>query len=530
MDKIIVKHSSIIINDYNLGDSPRLESWFKLYDEVYHKYYFKGLYYDKDNYKLYLPRGMNIIFLEEIFNEKAKIDYNCNKFVDIGQVKLRKLPRNDRQKKALRFMLGKEEYKSNEFKSQFGINLPTGFGKTYCSIAVIAFLQIKPIIITSSISWLKQWKSCIQEYTDIKKNEIYLISGKRTVDNLLYDRKYQKQYRILLASDSTLKAYGDEEGWDKITKLFQLNGIGLKFYDEAHLHFDNLYKIDFFTNVYKSYYLTASPERSDDDENKIYQIYFKNIPEINMFDKKLDAHVNYISIKYNSKPSPFQISKCRNKYGLNKNLYANYVVNQDNYYKLLVVLLSIALSHEGKILVFIGTNDAINTTKKWLIDEFPELNGNIGVYTSIIKENKEEELNNKIILSTTKSAGTAKDIKNLKFVIVLAEPFKSRVLAKQSLGRCRDSNTYYQDIVDLGFRDINRWNYNKMPIFNKYAKSKSNISFNDNDLDKEYNKIINYIYDMRKQLQNKIPLFIESNKTLLFVPVTFQKNKYILYK
>ena len=30
----------------------------------------------------------------------------------------------------------------------------------------------------------------------------------------------------------------------------------------------------------KTIYLTATPERSNNDENNIYQLYFKNIPSI----------------------------------------------------------------------------------------------------------------------------------------------------------------------------------------------------------------------------------------------------------
>ena len=36
MNKIVLRHSSIIINNYELGDSPRLESFFMVYDRITH--------------------------------------------------------------------------------------------------------------------------------------------------------------------------------------------------------------------------------------------------------------------------------------------------------------------------------------------------------------------------------------------------------------------------------------------------------------------------------------------------------------
>ena len=83
---------------------------------------------------------------------------------------------------------------------------------------------------------------------------------------------------------------------------------------------------------------------------------------------------------------------------------------------------------------------------------YPQYKTQIGIYTSIIPDSeKEDQLNKRIILSTTKSCGSAMDIHGLKVTVVLAEPFRSEVLARQTLGRTRDDNTYYIDCVDDGF-------------------------------------------------------------------------------
>ena len=81
-----------------------------------------------------------------------------------------------------------------------------------------------------------------------------------------------------------------------------------------------------------------------------------------------------------------------------------------------------------------------------------------------------EEKTKRLILSTTKSAGLGEHIEGLKMTIVLAEPFKSEIIARQTLGRTRDDNTYYIELVDLGFRQITKFYNYKLHVYNKYAK------------------------------------------------------------
>lgn len=490
MNKIIIRHSSIVINNYELGDSPRLENFFSIFDRVCHTTFLKGIEYIEEYKMLILPRGIDIFFLEDIFGEKAIIDMKCDDYDNSGQIMIKYLPRDDVQKEALAFMLGERlQYKGNKAKSQLSVNLNTGVGKTYCSIAAIAYAGLRSIIITSSINWLEQWKKCILEYTDTKPNEIYMISGSPSVFSLL--KKDMSKYKFILASHNTIKAYGDKQGWNKVSELFNFMKVGMKFYDEAHLNFDNMAKIDFYTNTYKTYYVTATPARSDKDENMIFQLYFKNIPSIDLFDEDSDPHTKYIAMKYNSKPTPQEISACKNQYGLDRNKYTNYTVNKDNYYKILRVVIELAMKNEGKALFYIGTNNSIEIIKEWIINTYPELWNSVGIYTSTVPVDlKPQQLQKKIILSTTKSCGAAMDIKGLKMTVVLAEPFKSEVLARQTLGRTRDDNTFYIEIVDTGFQQINKYYHYKRPIFDKYALSCTEINLTPNDLDIKSQMII----------------------------------------
>lgn len=526
MYKIIVKHSSIHIENYTMGDCPRLEKYFTVEDVFTHKSYYIALEYISERKELIIPRGIDIYFVEQLLGTKAMVDYKPDEYDYIeDSLKIKYLPRDDKQKEALRFMLSKGEYKNNEKYTQMSINLNTGAGKTYVSIATLAYLSIRGIIITSSINWLNQWKKCIVEYTNIKPKEIYFISGSQSIHNLL--RRDIKKYKVILASHNTIKSYGDKHGWDKVTELFKYMRVGLKFYDEAHLNFDNLCKIDYYTNTAMSYLLTATPARSNEQEDFVYKLYIKNVPKIDLFDENEDPHTHYISIKYRSHPTAQQISECKNMYGLNRNGYTNYIIQKENYYNILIVILNMALSMNGKALIYIGTNKAILETRAWIIETFPELRNEVGVYTSIIKDEKvkKKQLEKKIILSTTKSCGAAMDIKGLKITIVLAEPFKSEVVARQTLGRTRDDDTYYIEIVDTSFYAINKYYYSKKNIFAKYALSCQEISLDDRELEFKAGNILRAREESIKLLRKINPLIFNGSKTIK--PFIFHEDKKI---
>lgn len=477
MAKIDVFNTAIVINDYDFGDFPTLENYFKIkvpVTKTYWTYRYFGIHYDKDNRKLYLPRGIDIWLVEKIVGEEANVHIGENyKYETYNNFKIKSLPRDDDQKKALRFMLGKEEYRHTATKSQLSVNLNTGKGKTYLAISTIVFSGIKSMIIMYSENLIQQWKREILKYTNLNPKQICIVEGSGSIHRLM--AKKDNDAVIYLVTHGTLKSYGDRNGWDKVGELFKYLKVGIKIFDEAHQNFENILMIDYFTNVYKTYYLTATSLRSSDDENKIYQLSFKNVPSIDLFNQEEDPHTLYTAIKFNSKPTAIEKSSCKNQYGLDRNKYTNYLVGKPIFYNVLIILMNIILKrtlYGGKCLIYIGTNNAIDKVYTWIINYYPELHNNVGILSTLADDNERKDaVNKKIILATTKSAGAGLDIKGLKLTIVLAEPFKSEILARQTLGRTRDNDTEYIELVDVGFPQCSKYYSQKKHIFLKYALS-----------------------------------------------------------
>ena len=178
-----------------------------------------------------------------------------------------------------------------------------------------------------------------------------------------------------------------------------------------------------------------------------------------------------------------QISQCKNKFGMDRNKYVQYLTNQENFYRMLRILIDMALKRGGKHLYYVATNDAILKIRDWIYENYPELIGQVGIFTTISDpETKRQQLDKAIILTTTKSAGAAVDIPGLVETVVLAEPFKSKVLAQQTFGRTRAADTTYKDLVDTGFFFTKRFYEEKKPVFTKYATDCREVTLRQSDL------------------------------------------------
>lgn len=519
--KVVLTNSAIIINNYEMGDAPSLEYNFKIWDPIIHSSVLVGMHYDELKKQLYLPRGIDVSYvmrkLESRNMSENPYEYcvkSCHKYERIKSVKLRYGPRDQRQVEALNFMLCQNKYMHNMAKSQFAINLPTGAGKTYCSTAAISYLGLKSIIITSQTGILEQWKNAIMEYTNLSSNDICKLEGSAPIERILRGRSKSIDKPIYLVTHSTLKSYGDKNGWDSIGKLFEKLGIGLKFYDEAHQNFANMCMIDFHTNVYRTYYVTATPKRSNKDENRVYALYMKSIPSVDLFDEDKDPHTKYMAIRFNSNPRYIDISNCKNMYDLDRMKYIDYLMGNENFWHMFDYIFNMVEKTGGKALFYIGKNDAILKVRDRIVRHYPEYENDIGIYTSI-SASKQEEKQKRFILTTTKSAGAGEDIKGLKYSVILAEPFKSDVLAQQTLGRTRDSNTFYIELVDVGFKQVNNYYNAKKPIFAKYALSTKQI-----DIPKE--QIMTAAQTAYEERLDRIKRVITFNEPVMRNAIIFQ--------
>ncbi len=460
MTKVTVKHTSIEIQPYVLGQSPSLEKQLSVWDKVNYKMINVGLEYIEEEQKLLIPRGIGTSFLEKEFNTTAFMD---SKHDDVQHTKFKVniKPRNDNQKEAIAYILGEGKYKGNRKYSRHMLTLDTGEGKTYCSVTALGFMQMRAAIVVPKNGLMTQWEERLFQYTNITEWDIYRISGSKSIEKLMKMKDKDIKYKIFLISHSTIRSYGDRNGWGAVTELFKKMRIGVKIYDEAHLHMHNMLKMDLYSNTKYTLYLTATAGRSNHNEDFIYNRVFANIPNFFVHKEKEDNYMNMMILQYDSAPSGVLQATYRNMHGLDTNKYMDYCVEEKGstlFFKSIFLVLDsieqkLAENPDMRIVFLLKKLTATRIVKEGILQRYPHFAGNIGMYTSDMKtkEKKEAQLQKQIILSTTKSLGTGDDIPGLHY-LVMCEPYRSEITAKQVSGRLRNiGDVTYLEIIDMGF-------------------------------------------------------------------------------
>lgn len=467
MKKIIVNHTSIIINDYSLGDKEQLEKKLSIYDTIRHKYIPVAYMYNENTKQLFIPRGIDINYVEKLFDVPAEINYEPDPYENIS-IKVRTMPKNDIQRKSISFLIGEESFRYTKKYSQLLLNLPTGEGKTYVTLASLQFLSMKSIIITPTDKIKKQWINTFIEMTDVNEKLICDISGSSVIDKILKEKTLR--YKIYLVNHGTIIAYAKNNGWNAVHEFFKKIKVGVKIYDEAHLNFENTLRIDLNTNTKKTIYLTATFERSDHKENTLFNICFKSVIRYGYeVRQEIRKHIMYLSILYDSKPSLADQTFMVTNRGFNKIRFSNYQSEDDNFYDTLDYAVKFFKSKQGKIMILSSTIDLVEKITKFINDSYDDITA-CSYHSKMSEEQKMKALESDIISTTPKSLGTGADIKGMRTVI-MCEAYSSTVQADQVSGRLREysdtHSTFYVELVDVGFKKVYAMYKGRLPVFKK---------------------------------------------------------------
>ena len=456
--KVFQTHSEI--THYDLGDCPKLEQRLSKYDKIYYRFIPIGYIYDEVRKSLLIPSGVSVNMVSNMTDRPIEKEYESDPYDKIS-VRLKTMPRSELQKQSIAFMLGEGQYSNYKNYSQLVLNLDTGEGKTYIAIASICIKNMKTIIIIDNTTVRDQWVNSLLEYTDIDERSIFHFTGSSTCDKIIAKPNNYKQYKVFITTHSTLKSYGDRNGWDKVHELFKNLKVGLKIYDEAHLNFSNIIRVDCYSNTKYTYYLTATLGRSDVSENFIFDTCFKSIPKYIQRERteyEGKKYIVYLVFTYKSNPTFDDIARLKNKYGFNMMKYSEYQLVNDEYFfsNVLTVTKALAVEKGLKTLILTSTILGVEDITEYLQKEIPDKK--IARYHSKVDdEEKKHAKEADIIVSTMKSMGTGVDILGLR-AIINTESYKSKIVTEQALGRLRrpadGSTCVYCELVDKAFSTI----------------------------------------------------------------------------
>ena len=468
--KIEVRHTSILIHNYEINDEPELQNQFSVYDPIKHRRSHKGMLWDEEKKILYLPRGADINYLEKIFKEPATMKYDYDPFESMS-IHAKVPPKDNMQRNATAFLIGAEKYNYTKKYSQMLLQMPPGSGKTFIITTALQFIGMRAFIIVPNEKIKKQFIISLLKFTDIGSEHIIDVRGKSEINKIM--RKDIPKWKVYVACHGTLISHAKRNGWESIEELLKHTKVGVKIYDEAHLYFENILKIDFHTNTKKTIYVTATFKRSDYSENILFNKCFKNVVSFSLESKDIDKkHIMYLGIQYNSNPSLDEQTFMVTKMGFNKIRYANYQVEQSSFYDALDYTIKYFKEYEGKILILCSTIDGVEKIKKFINDGYNDISVS-SYHSKVTDDEREKAFTADIICTTPQSAGVGVDIPGLR-VVIMCESYSSEVQAEQVSGRLREygdsEDTFYVELVDVGFPKVYKMWKGRLNVFKKKCK------------------------------------------------------------
>lgn len=482
MDKVILRHGYISIPNYIKGDNIRFENMLSVYDELYHTVTPIGYYYEEELHELRVPAGIGINTVAKMLRREPDVDYAADE-PRKAIINLKVEPRNQLQKELVGYLSGEGAFRCNAKYSQICVVAGTGEGKTYCAIAALSFLRVTTMVITNSSKLRLHWKSKVMEYTMLAESDIMIIDSSSKIERLMKQTKPVK-YKLFSTTHDSLESYAKKYSWVAVGEFFKAMGIGCNIIDEVHLCFASTVKILTHTNCMKTFILTATFQRTDYKQNKIFQYIFSSIPKYIQKEREKDEnggsqkHITGLMVIYDSNPSLAVELSCDGPKGVNKFKYADYLVEQDpEFFNVLGTYLVYFANHcNAKTMIFCGSINACEAIANYANNVCK--GKTVGIYHSKVKAKQSEKDKildvSDIIVTISNSLGTGADVDKIHCIINV-ESYRSEVASEQNPGRLRnlmndDKPYYYVEIINKGFKKVYNQFKSRKKIFSTNFK------------------------------------------------------------
>jgi len=367
------------------------------------------------------------------------------------------------------------------------VDLYTGYGKSLiASISVVRRKKKFGLLVLAT--YIEKWIGDLLKYTNLKKEEIYVVQGSDSIRYLSTAPKEElDKYKCYIFSLTTMKRYVDN--YLSITEEFKFDISPKDFIrrikietivsDETHQEFHNVFNLTIVLDPKFMLALTATLISNNKNEQKIQNYFLPNNYRLS----GIIEYEKYIELY----PISYQVTnvkalRAENQFGYNHGKFEDKIKKRKttlkNYLNLIYFITNgfyIKFRKDGdKCIIFAYTVDMCSIIRDDLRKRIKGLK--INKYTAEDDYKVIEESD--IIISTLGSAGTALDIPNL-ITVVQTVMIKSATANIQSLGRLRrlkdkrvrfvymyannisKHNNYHKDRLNI-FRDrvINIMNLN----------------------------------------------------------------------
>lgn len=323
-----------------------------------------------------------------------------------------------------------------------GLALQTGKGKTAAAIAAISGIGRRTLIRVPSM--IEQWAKAILRFTLLSENEIYVIQGMPSLAKLMQRIDKSLFPKVIIASIPTLRSYMDGSdsyvNFPPFEELCRRLNVGVVVTDEAHLNFHANYLLDLILNPQVCIPMTATFKVSSQNVMHIFDSHYPT--RIRYGESEYESYVDIFAYGWRTDAkklpkhmfrSPKGYSQVKFEYWMltkGKPLLDDYLVNV---FSPIIHMHYVNAAQAGeRLLILCGMVEMCEYIEAFIRKQLPQ-------YTSTIYvgETSDDVLfSHDVIVSTPKSAGTGRDIPDLRTVYV-AVSMRSHATNEQMLGRLR---------------------------------------------------------------------------------------------
>ena len=322
-----------------------------------------------------------------------------------------------------------------------------GSGKGLMAVQAFLRLGVRVAIVVRA-QYLEKWAEELAEFLELKPGDLMVVQGtKAFVSMLNLALAGELQSKILLISNKGIQLYfkNYEHNHDTFDAMYPVRPedfyrvlkVGVRLIDEVHLDFHLNFKQDTYAHVPVTMGLSATIDSDNPMLNRMYRLMWP----INTRGPEM-AYTPYIAVRclWYSAHSPGQLRYTNFKKQYSHVEFENCIMRNrqmfKHYLKIpeLVVRTKYVADHEPgqKMLIFCSTIAMCTEVVAHLKAQFPQFK--IARY---VGEDEWEQLhNNDIVVSTIQSAGTAVDIRNLRYTLMTVS-LSSKQTNQQVLGRLR---------------------------------------------------------------------------------------------
>ena len=443
------------ISPYKKKQCRELERATSLYDKVYHKSTeYTGFILPYKGQNVFMTHNIPYDMIKSYFPDYAVIEmpvitpYNLSSKINMKDV--------NTLWEAQSQILRKIEATKDKSNAWF-INLQTGQGKTLLATYVSILLGLKTWVLCYSDNILEQWIANYCQKTDINPNKILRVTG-NILMQILAGEIDPEDFDIYLCTPTLLDRFGSKRSdYKKIEEVFNICGIGLLIYDEAHRNVSNIVKLNSVMDIKYQIYLSADFGQGDYEKEKMYKEIFKAVPVLTPSDDLVHSmkYTKIIVMNFNTHPNELELMEPFTKYGYNSNLYMMYEFKKGVIQNLIKYIIDAFVIEDSKFraLILFTNIEHVNEMYKIIKKKYPCIS--VGrFHGSMPQEEKDNtKMNAKIIVATYGSFSTGLDAKDIKYVISTDQC--NKVADNQSAGRVRplpdNSDALYFMLVDNGF-------------------------------------------------------------------------------